>query len=69
MSVEACSPITRLAAHRPFDRKISYPAEEIAMQHAIQGSSGAAGSHRRALPEPDVNLSAHPAPSVRPFDI
>jgi hypothetical protein len=32
-------------------------------------SSGAAGSHRRALPEPDVNLSAHPAPSVRPFRI
>lgn len=30
-------------------------------------SSGAAGSHRRALPEPDVNLSAHPAPSVQPF--
>ena len=29
--------------------------------------SGAAGSHGRALAEPDVNLSAHPAPSVQPF--
>jgi hypothetical protein len=30
-------------------------------------SSGAAESHRRALPEPYVNLSAHTAPSIRPF--
>src|SRR5271165_3034447 len=29
-------------------------------------ASGAAESHRRALPEPDVNLSAHPAPSIQP---
>jgi len=28
-------------------------------------ASGAAGFHRRALSEPDVNLSAHPAPGLR----
>src|SRR5271166_2004271 len=28
-------------------------------------SSGAAEFHRRALSEPDVNLSAHPAPSIQ----
>jgi hypothetical protein len=28
--------------------------------------SGAGESHPRALPEPDVNLSAHPAPSIQP---
>jgi len=27
--------------------------------------SGAAEFHRRALSEPDVSLSAHPAPSIR----
>src|SRR5271166_5691927 len=30
-------------------------------------SSGAAEFHRRALSEPDVNLSAHPAPSIQPY--
>jgi hypothetical protein len=30
------------------------------------GASGAAEFHRRALSEPDVNLSAHPAPSIQP---
>src|SRR3954464_10100523 len=35
---------------------------------AVQGqASGAGESHPRALPEPYVNLSAHTAPSVRPF--
>jgi hypothetical protein len=29
------------------------------------GASGAAEFHHRALSEPDVNLSAHPAPSIR----
>jgi hypothetical protein len=28
-------------------------------------SSGAAESHRGVLPEPDVNLSVHPAPSIQ----
>ena len=28
--------------------------------------SGPAESHRQALPEPDVNLSTHPAPIVQP---
>ena len=31
--------------------------------------SGAAESHRRALLEPDVNLSVHPAPSIQPLAI
>jgi hypothetical protein len=30
-------------------------------------SSGAAESHHRALPEPDVNLSVHPAHSIQPL--
>src|ERR1035437_2567453 len=30
-----------------------------------KGASGAAEFHHRALSEPDVNLSAHPAPSIR----
>jgi hypothetical protein len=29
------------------------------------GASGAAEFHRRALSEPDVNLSVHPAPSIQ----
>ena len=29
-------------------------------------SSGARDFHPRALPEPDMNLSAHPAPIVQP---
>src|SRR5439155_24255897 len=29
------------------------------------GASGAAEFHHRALSEPDVSLSAHPAPSIR----
>jgi len=39
-------------------------AEERAKKE--QGrASGAAEFHHRALSEPDVNLSAHPAPSIR----
>jgi hypothetical protein len=29
------------------------------------GASGAAEFHHRALSEPDVSLSAHPAPGIR----
>src|SRR4051794_27236759 len=42
------------------------PGEDLRL--AVQGqASGAGESHPRALPEPYVNLSAHTAPSVRPF--
>jgi len=34
--------------------------------HTNRRASGAAEFHRRALSEPDVSLSAHPAPSIRP---
>ena len=33
----------------------------------VGGASHARGFHPRALPEPDVNLSAHTAPSIQPF--
>ncbi len=36
MSVEVCSPLTNLAAQRPFRRKIGQQTEEIAMQCANQ---------------------------------
>jgi len=36
VSVEVCSLITRLAAQRPFRRKIGQQTEEIAMQCANQ---------------------------------
>ncbi len=36
MSVEVCSPVTRLAAQRPFRRKIGQQMVEIAMQCANQ---------------------------------
>ena len=39
------------ALHVPSARKLSSPGE----------------SHPQALPEPDVNLSAHPAPIVQPM--
>jgi hypothetical protein len=32
---------------------------------SVVWASGAAEFHHRALSEPDVNLSAHPAPSIR----
>jgi hypothetical protein len=37
----------------------------LAAWSGLFGASGAAEFHRRALSEPDVNLSAHPAPSIR----
>ncbi len=36
MSVEVWPPITRLAAQRPFNRKINHPAEGIAMHNGNQ---------------------------------
>ncbi len=32
MSVEVCRPFTRMAAQRPFDRKVGQQTEEIVMQ-------------------------------------
>ncbi len=32
MSVEVCRPFTRMAAKRPFDRKVGQQTEEIVMQ-------------------------------------
>jgi hypothetical protein len=40
---------------------------EDALQPVEREVSRAAESHRRALPEPFVSLSAHTAPSIRPF--
>ena len=36
MSVEVCPPITKLAAQRPFNRKMGQQTEEIAMRNVNQ---------------------------------
>jgi len=46
VNVEVCPPITRLAAHQLFNRKISQQTQEIAMQCPDQDPSH--------LPQPNV---------------
>ena len=36
MSVEVCPPMTRLAAHRPFGRKVGEQTEKFAMRSTHQ---------------------------------
>src|SRR5262249_28105429 len=54
-----------------FRKKLLYPWSGIGFQYfpcwgRDHTSSSARGSHPRALTDPDMNLSAHPAPIVQP---
>ncbi len=42
----------------------SYTVNRLMILPVRRVLSGAAEFHRRALPEPDVNLSIHPAPII-----
>jgi hypothetical protein len=49
------------------DWVLQQDVELIDVGHYSPASSGPEDFHLGALPEPDVNLSIHPAPVVRPF--
>ena len=57
MSVEVCSPVTRLAAERPFNRKTSQQTEQIAMRIVNQDLNRI--RQRNLLPF-SVNLRCYP---------